>query len=74
MSKTQPKPEAPREAAPIVEAQPHDSAAETVHGRALVDLPAFSLMCGEFGHIPAADAGSLIAGGQFDDRAAPAEA
>ncbi len=67
MSKTQPKPtaEAPLE----VTAPP---VAETVRGRALVDLLAFGLACGEFGEIPIAAATSLIAGGQFDDKAVQA--
>lgn len=78
MSKTQipPKP-APIEdsavtdaaAAATVETPPAAAAIETVRGRALVDLPAFGLACGEFGEIPAPDADSLIVGGQFDDQA-----
>ena len=75
------KPEAPLDATTIadadavaIDAQTGNISAKTVHGRALIDVPAFGLACGEFGDIPDADAGNLIASGQFDDRATPAEA
>lgn len=41
----------------------------TVRGRALVDLPAFGVGCGDFCDLPASAAASLAAGGQFDDQA-----
>lgn len=40
--------------------------AEQVRGRALVDLPAHGIKCGEFGNLPAAIAQSLEAAGEFD--------
>ena len=45
---------------------------ELVRGRALVDLPAHSLKCGEFGDLPAAIAQSLAAAGEFDPKAVEA--
>lgn len=45
---------------------------EQVRGRALVDLPAHSLKCGEFGDLPAAIAQSLAAAGEFDPKAVEA--
>ena len=39
---------------------------EKVRGRALVDLPAHGIKCGEFGDLPAAIAQSLEAAGEFD--------
>ena len=45
---------------------------EYVRGRALVDLPAHSLKCGEFGDLPAAIAQSLAAAGEFDPKAVEA--
>jgi hypothetical protein len=40
-----------------------------VPGRALIDLPAYGLKCGEYGALPAAIAASLAFSGEFDPRA-----
>lgn len=42
---------------------------EPVRGRALVDLPAYDLKCGEFGSLPYETARALWATGYFDPRA-----
>lgn len=42
---------------------------EPVRGRALVDLPAYDLKCGEFGSLPYETARALWASGYFDPRA-----
>jgi hypothetical protein len=48
--------------------------AAMVRGRALIDLPAHGLQCGEFGALPADAAERLAAGGAFDPLAlAPAD-
>jgi hypothetical protein len=66
MSKTQ---SIPKDEAPIAPPDAAPEIVEAVRGRALVDLPAFGLACGAFGEVPSPDAESLIAGGQFDDKA-----
>lgn len=45
---------------------------EPVRGRALIDLPAHGLKCGEFGTLPAAVAQSLADSGEFDPKAVEA--
>lgn len=45
---------------------------ELVRGRALIDLPAHGIKCGEFGDLPAAVAQSLAAAGEFDPKAVEA--
>lgn len=44
----------------------------TVRGRALIDIPAHDLKCGEFGSLPAPIAVALAADGQFDLKAVEA--
>lgn len=46
---------------------------EPVRGRALVDLPAYDLKCGEFGSLPYETARALWASGYFDPRAVEQE-
>lgn len=43
-------------------------------GRALIDLPAHELKCGEFGEIPDDIAAPLVADGYFDAKAVSADA
>lgn len=38
-------------------------------GRALIDLPAHGLKCGEYGELPKAVAGAYIKAGHFDPKA-----
>lgn len=45
---------------------------EPVRGRALIDLPAHGLKCGEFGTLPADVAQSLASAGEFDPKAVEA--
>lgn len=45
---------------------------EPVRGRALIDLPAHGLKCGEYGALPAAVAPAMIEAGAFDPQAAEA--
>lgn len=45
---------------------------EPVRGRALIDLPAHGLKCGEFGALPAAVAQSLADAGEYDPKAVEA--
>lgn len=46
-----------------------DAEEKPVRGRALVDLPAYDLKCGEFGSLPYETARALWASGYFDPRA-----
>lgn len=74
MSKTHPKDQSAAQVEPVNPAAVPDVAAQveeaTVRGRALVDLPAFGVVCGDFCDLPASAAASLAAVGQFDDQAA----
>lgn len=74
-----PAAEAPGEQVEQVTEQPPDPVAATteqqpepVRGRALIDLPAHGLKCGEFGTLPADVAQSLASAGEFDPKAVEA--
>lgn len=54
---------------PAAEAVSAVQSGPVVTGRALVDLPAHGLRCGEFGPVPADVAEAITAVGQFDPHA-----
>ena len=51
---------------PAAKAKPADG---SVPGRALVDIPEYGLLCGEYGSLPVDAAQGLIEAGKFDPKA-----
>lgn len=67
----------PQEQAPVDTAPPakatRASKKKDVSGRALIDIPAHGLKCGEYGTLPADVSAALQAAGEFDPNAVQPE-